>query len=141
MRRAGLVAVATTALTLGAPGQSWATTSTGDVAAGWGDRARLRVTWVDRTSFEGGSLAVTDRTCDGRSFHVTLTLRTGSGAVRSLGERHHTGGCGTRTVHEDIGATDASGVRSITMTLCRRAAGAPEQCETRYFSTNPYYGF
>ncbi|MEU7569240.1 hypothetical protein AB0A99_25205 [Streptomyces fradiae] len=141
MRRAGLVAVATTALTLGAAGQSWATTSTGDVAAGWGDRARLRVTWVDRTSFEGGSLAVTDRTCDGRSFYATLTLRTGSGAVRSLGERHHTGGCGTRTVHGDIAAGDASGVRGITMTLCRTAAGAADECETRYLSANPYHGF
>ncbi|WP_331453749.1 hypothetical protein [Streptomyces sp. SS162] len=140
MRRAGLVAVAT-ALTLGAAGQSWATTSTGDVAAGWGDRARLRVTWVDRTSFEGGSLAVTDRTCDGRSFYATLTLHTGSGAVRSLGERHHTGGCGTRTVHGDIAATDASGVRGITMALCRATAGAPGQCETRYLAANPYHGF
>ncbi|RST12926.1 hypothetical protein E2C00_15435 [Streptomyces sp. WAC05374] len=141
MRRASFVVAATTALTLGSAGQGWATTSSGDITASWGDRTRIEVTWVDRNSFHKGTLTVADQTCDDKSVYATLTVRTGSGATLSLGDRHNTGGCGTSAGFRDIRASDPSGIRSLTMTLCRRSAGATDHCETRYLSANPYFGF
>ncbi|MER7111642.1 hypothetical protein [Streptomyces sp. NPDC000229] len=140
MRRAGFTAAATTALTLAAAGQGWATASSGDVTASWGDRTRIQVTWTDRNSLHNGTLAVADQTCDDTSVYATLTVRTGSGATLSLGDRHNTRGCGTTADFRDIRAIDANGIRSLTLTLCRRAAGAADHCETRYFSTNPHFG-
>lgn len=141
MRRAGFVVAATTALALGAAGQSWATTSSGDITASWGDRTRIQVTWVDRNSFRDGTLAVADQTCDDKSLYATLTIRTGSGAVLSLGDKHNTRGCGTTADFRGLRASDPSGIRSLTMTLCRRSAGTADHCETRYISANPYFGF
>ncbi|ORT53959.1 hypothetical protein [Streptomyces sp. CB03238] len=141
MRRAGFVVATTTALTLTAAGQGWATTSSGDITASWGDRTRIEVTWVDRNSFHNGTLAVADQTCDDKSLYATLTIRTGSGNTLSLGDKHNTGGCGTTADFRNLRATDASGIRSLTMTLCRRGPGAPDHCETRYIAANPYYGF
>lgn len=141
MRRPGFVVAATTALTLGAAGQGWATTTSGDVTTSWGDRARIEVTWVDRDSFHNGALALADQTCDDRSVYATLTIQTGSGALNSPSDMRNTGGCGTTADFQDIGATDPSGIRTLTMTLCSSAAGAPDQCEIRYIAVNPYYGF
>jgi hypothetical protein len=139
MPRAGFVVAATTALTLGTAGQGWATTTTGDVTTSWGDRTRIQVTWVDRNSFHNGTLAVADQTCDDRSLYATLTIQTGSGAVRSPSDMHNTGGCGTTADFQDVVATDPSGIRSFTMTLCSSAAGTPHPCETQYIAVNPYY--
>lgn len=138
MRRAGFTVAATTALTLAAAGQGWATTSSGDVTASWGDRTRIQVTWVDRNSFHNGTLAVADQTCDDTSVYATLTIRTGSGTTLASDDRHNTRGCGTTTDFRNIRATDPSGIKSVTLTLCRREAGTPDHCETRYTGFNPY---
>ncbi|MDN3296766.1 hypothetical protein QWM81_22500 [Streptomyces ficellus] len=141
MRRAGSVVAVATALTLGSAGQGWASsTSSGDITASWGDRARIEVTWNDRNSLRGITLAVADQTCDERSFYVTLTIQTGAGGILSLGDKHNTGGCGTVAEHRGVRTTDASGIRRLSMTLCRRAAGMPDHCETRYITANPYAG-
>jgi hypothetical protein len=138
MRRAGFTVAATTAFTLAAAGQGWASTTSGDITTSWGDRGRIQLTWVDRNSFRDGTLAVADQTCDERSLYVTLTVRTGSGATLASDNKHNTRGCGTTTDFRGIGATDAGGIKSVTMTLCRRAAGTTDHCETRYTSFNPY---
>ncbi|MFI6369704.1 hypothetical protein [Streptomyces sp. NPDC050546] len=140
MRRAGFVVVATTALTLGTAGQGWAETTSGDITTSWGDRTRVQLTWVDRNSFHNGALAVADRTCDDRPVHATLTIQTGSGAARPLSEYRNTDGCDTTTDFQNIAATDPTGIRSLTMTLCRSAPGTPDECETGYIAANPYYG-
>ncbi|MFF7309032.1 hypothetical protein [Streptomyces sp. NPDC008137] len=140
MRRAGFVVAATTALTLGTAGQGWADTTTGDITTSWGDRTRVQLTWADRDSFHNGALAVADQTCDDRSVHATLTVQTGSGAARPVSDHHNTGGCGTTADFQNIAATDPSGVRSLTMTLCRSAPGTADECETGYIAVNPYYG-
>ncbi|MFJ8693239.1 hypothetical protein [Streptomyces roseolilacinus] len=143
MRRAGLVAAVTTVLALGAAGQGWATAFVNDITATWGDRTRIRVTWVDRNSFRHEAFSVTDRTCDDRSVYAALTIRTGSGALLTLGPKRNTGGCGTTADFRDVRAADPSGIRSLTMALCHQAADttAADHCETQYISLNPYYGF
>ncbi|MEU4489743.1 hypothetical protein AB0H94_33465 [Streptomyces purpurascens] len=98
------------------------------------------MTWVDRSSFRNGALAVADQTCGDRSVHATLTLRTGSGAVRRLSDNRNTDGCGTTADFHNIAATDTSGIRSLTLTLCRSAPGTPDECETGYIAANPYFG-
>ncbi|MGR4849198.1 hypothetical protein [Streptomyces sp. LARHCF252] len=140
MRRAGFVVAATTALTLGAAGQGWADTTSGDITTSWGDRTRIQVTWADRNFFHNGALAVADQTCDDRSVHATLTIQTGSGALHALSDHHNTDGCGTTAEFRNIAATDPSGIRSLTMTLCRSAPETPDECETGYIAVNPYYG-
>ncbi|MFK4228043.1 hypothetical protein, partial [Streptomyces sp. NPDC019890] len=35
---------------------------------------------------------------------------------------------------------DHSTYATLTMNLCRQAAGTAEQCETRYIAVTPYYG-
>ncbi|QGV81140.1 hypothetical protein [Streptomyces ficellus] len=150
MHRSSFVLAATTALALAASGQGWAgtssasSTSSGDITTSWGDRTRIQLTWTDRNSFRDGTLAVADQTCDDRTLYATLTVRTGSGTTLAAEDRHNTRGCGTTTDFRDLRATDPSGIRSVTMTLCRRQAGMPDHCETRYTSFNPYnpsYGF
>ncbi|MGW0866610.1 hypothetical protein [Streptomyces sp. NPDC002611] len=140
MRRAGFVVAATTALTLGTAGQGWADTTSGDITTSWGDRARVQVTWVDRNSFHDAVLAVTDQTCDDRSVHTTLTVQTGSGAARPLGDHHNTDGCDTTADFQNITATDPTGIRSLTLTVCRSAPGTADECETGYIAANPFFG-
>ncbi|MFC9678899.1 hypothetical protein [Streptomyces sp. NPDC056948] len=140
MRRAGFVVAATTALTLGTAGQGWAETTSGDFTTSWGDRTHIQMTWVDRNSFHNGALAVADQTCDDRSVYATLTIQTGTGAAHALSDNHNTDGCGTTTDFQNIAATDPTGIKSLTMTLCRSAPGTPAECETGYVAANPYYG-
>ncbi|GAA2510464.1 hypothetical protein [Streptomyces gobitricini] len=139
MRRAAFTVAATTAaLTLAAAGPGWASTSSGDITTSWGDRSRIQLTWVDRNSFQGGTLTVADQTCDDRSVYATLTIRTGSGTTLASDDKHNTRGCGTTADFQNLRATDPSGIKSVTMTLCRRVAGTPDHCETRYTGFNPY---
>ncbi|MET9428597.1 MULTISPECIES: hypothetical protein [unclassified Streptomyces] len=140
MRRAGFVVAAATALTLGAAGTGRAdTTATSEVTASWGDRVRLQYTWTDRQILTGGTLTVTDATCDDRTVYATLTVTTGAGRTVPLGDRHNTGGCGTTAEYRDITASDPSGVVRLTLRLCHPApGGATATCETRYIGANPY---
>ncbi|MFF8828939.1 hypothetical protein [Streptomyces sp. NPDC015131] len=138
MRRAGFTLAATTAFTLAAAGQGWASTTSGDITSSWGDRTRIEITWTDRDSFRDGTLAVADQTCDERTVYATLTVRTGSGTTLATEDRHNTRGCGTTSDFRGLRATDPAGIKSVTLTLCRRAAGQPDQCESRYTAYNPY---
>ncbi|MFF8292164.1 hypothetical protein ACF068_23430 [Streptomyces sp. NPDC016309] len=138
MYRPIFVAATTTALTLAAAGPGWASTSSGDITTSWGDRTRIQVTWLDRDSFRDATLAVADQTCDDRSLYATLTIRTGSGTTLASDARHNTRGCGTTADFRGIRATDPSGIKSVTLTVCREHPGTADQCETRYTGFNPY---
>ncbi|PRH80208.1 hypothetical protein C6N75_05490 [Streptomyces solincola] len=143
MIRAGLVAAAAAALVLGpaAPGFA-ATTTTGDVSAPWGDRARVEFTWTDRTAVEGGTLTVSDLTCDDAPVYAVVTALTGSGATIPLATTARTAGCGQRAERTLTRVGDAAGIRQVTLSLCRPATGAAgAACVTPYRATNPYGGF
>ncbi|MFI6105015.1 hypothetical protein [Streptomyces sp. NPDC051310] len=136
MRRTGLVVAAATALALGAGGGTARADSTvaAGVSASWGDRAQLRFTWTERHTVEGGTLIITDTTCDDRPVSVSVAVTTGAGQNVSLGDRRHAGGCGTSAEFRDIAASDDSGIRRLTLTICRDGG----TCETRYEGANPY---
>ncbi|MFF9868614.1 hypothetical protein ACF1G0_24970 [Streptomyces sp. NPDC013953] len=136
MRRTGLVVAAATALALGAGGGTARAEATvlADVSASWGDRVQLRFTWTERHTVEGGTVTVTDTTCDDRPVYVSVAVTTGAGRTVPLGDRHHTGGCGTSAEFHDIAASDGSGIRRLALMICRDGG----TCETRYTGANPY---
>ncbi|MCK8680508.1 hypothetical protein [Streptomyces lichenis] len=157
--RAGLVAAAAAVLALGPAAPGWATTTTtGEVSAHWGDRARVQFTWTDAITIEGGTLTVADLTCDDAPVYAVVTAVAGNGAAVPLATTPRTAGCGKTAETRLVRAGNAAGLSRVTLSICRPAGAASgvggfggtsgsgqgfragDECVSPYTARNPYRG-